>query len=82
VGIVEGAGALGVTQPREATVPSDPWLAPGRATAEDGVATGVCGGILEVWSTVVGEIWGMVGCVGKWKVGCVEVKKGKVVTAK
>jgi len=63
VSIDGGAGALGATQPREAPAPSDQWVAPGRATAEDGVATGVSGGQLEVWSTVVGKICGMVGCV-------------------
>jgi len=77
-----GTGALGAAQPREAPVPADPGMGPGRATAEDGVATGVCDGQLEVWSTVMGKSLGMIGCVEKWKVGCVEIKKGKVVTAK
>jgi len=38
VSIVEGAGALGVTQPRVAQVPPDPWVAPGRASTGEGVA--------------------------------------------
>jgi len=78
-----GVGALGAAQPREAPVPADPWVPPGRATAEDGVSTRVCDGQLEVWSTVMCTNWGMVGLgLVKWEVGIMEVEKGKVVTAK
>jgi len=38
MGIVEGAGALGVTQSRVAPVHPDPWVAPGRASTREGVA--------------------------------------------
>jgi len=83
VGTEGGVGALVAAQPREAPVLADPWVSPGRATAEDGVSNGVCDGQLEVWSTVMCTTWGMVGLgVVKWEVGNFEIKKGKVVTAK
>jgi len=83
VGTEGGVGALVAAQPREAPVPADPWVSPGRATAEDGVSTGVCEGELEVWSTVMCTTWGIVGSgVVGWEVGNLEIEKGKVVTAK
>jgi len=39
------------------------------------LATGVCDGLLWLWSPGVDKKRGVVGCEDKWKVGCVEIKK-------
>jgi len=70
----EGAGALGATQARVATVSSAPWVAPGRSSAANGLATGVCSGPLGVVVSRGGQKEGVVLCVEKSKVRCLEIK--------